>query len=923
MAFNIGGTGEFTEANITTLLGLATTTANGFNSGSRVGLDTTSGNMTFGSVIANPNSGTNVLGLRKLGTNTLTLNQVNTYTGATTVTTGTLQLGINSAIPSGSAVTLGDATTSGTLDMGSFTNSIASLAFGAGNGTLKLAANQTGSAQLSASGTAAFGTTNTLDLTGMGTSAGVYKLVSGSSISGTFITVTGMSSAYTLKYGTLTANELDAQHKADQSFTSPAGTPRALVNTSVALSGTLTNTAPSGSAALAAAPTSTGTLSVTGLSSSTGATVAVGSPSTITGSIAAGATAGTFGWQVTNTDANAVTSPTTISGSINAVNQRSFSAGTIALGRFLVNTTPAGTTAITSAGLNAVTANASLGSFSGTNTNGLTLSTTDSTAFNGGSASQTANYTIGGSVSSVGALSGASFSSGVTAELGSIGNVTANVTGSAVASRTVNDPASTSLGNYHVGGAVSVTSNAFGYSYGAGGTGTHATTEDTTVQTYGGSADANGITLSGAANSISSNSTFTRTFTGTAAMNSTSGSFNLTVNPELSSATSVTAGYTIGVYSGQGVWNTNGGGTYGTLADMSNWTTQGGAPGLDSSFASSDTATFGIALTGGNATVNLNGAAPSLKGIIFSNVSGSYFLANGSLTLNNGGNAASLTDSSGSNTISADVILASNLAASVLANATLAVSGVISGSNKTLDKTGAGTLTLSGNNTYSGATTVTDGTLVVNGSLASSSLEVGANATLGGTGTIAGDTTIAGTHNPGNSPGIQNFGGNLTYSGGSAVNWELAANTNINAANPNAIFDTVVVAGNLSFNGLTDLNLSFKPVGGNVIWSDQFWQTSRTGTNGWLIYDVATGTINNPFSNLNLVTANWLDSTDTSFNSVLIGSTFSLYQNDHSIYLAYTASTVTTPEPSSGVAMAVVAVLGGAVFLARRRKVQS
>jgi len=867
----------------------------------------------------------------------------------------------------------------------------------------------------------------------------VYKLVSGSSISGTFITVTGMSSAYTLKYGTLTANELDAQHKADQSFTSPAGTPRALVNTSVALSGTLTNTAPSGSAALAAAPTSTGTLSVTGLSSSTGATVAAGSPSTITGSIAAGATAGTFGWQVTNTDANAVTSSTPISGSINAVNQRSFSnpstvdfgrvllgaslnsgtvnvttsglhavtanstlgastsgtinglsmsgtatladgssspfnigrtvsgtlsgtagtltgtfnmnatdefsntitnaasvnytvngvnqrsfsAGTIALGRFLVNTTPAGTTAITSAGLNAVTANATLGSFSGTNTNGLTLSTTDSTAFNGGSASQTANYTIGGSVSSVGALSGASFSSGVTAELGSIGNVTANVTGSAVASRTVNDPASTSLGNYHVGGAVSVTSNAFGYSYGAGGTGTHATTEDTTVQTYGGSADANGITLSGAANSISSNSTFTRTFTGTAAMNSTSGSFNLTVNPELSSATSVTAGYTIGVYSGQGVWNTNGGGTYGTLADMSNWTTQGGAPGLDSSFASSDTATFGIALTGGNATVNLNGAAPSLKGIIFSNTAGSYFLANGSLTLNNGGNAASLTDSSGSNTISADVILASNLAASVLANATLAVSGVISGSNKTLDKTGAGTLTLSGNNTYSGATTVTDGTLVVNGSLASSSLEVGANATLGGTGTIAGDTTIAGTHNPGNSPGIQNFGGNLTYSGGSAVNWELAANTNINAANPNATFDTVVVAGNLSFNGLTDLNLSFKPVGGNVIWSDQFWQTSRTGTNGWLIYDVATGTINNPFSNLNLVTANWLDSTDTSFNSVLIGSTFSLYQNDHSIYLAYTANTVTTPEPSSGVAMAVFAVLGGAAFLVRRSSRQA
>jgi len=152
------------------------------------------------------------------------------------------------------------------------------------------------------------------------------------------------------------------------------------------------------------------------------------------------------------------------------------------------------------------------------------------------------------------------------------------------------------------------------------------------------------------------------------------------------------------------------------------------------------------------------------------------------------------------------------------------------------------------------------------------------------------------------------------------VNWELSANTNINAANPNAFFDTVVVARNLNFGGVTDLNLSFKPVGGNVIWSDSFWQTSRTGTNGWLIYDVAGGISN--FSNLNLIAANWLDSAGNSFDAVLVSSSFSLYQNGHSIYLDYTASTVTTPEPSSGVAMAVVAVLGGTAFLSRRRRVQ-
>jgi fibronectin-binding autotransporter adhesin len=250
-------------------------------------------------------------------------------------------------------------------------------------------------------------------------------------------------------------------------------------------------------------------------------------------------------------------------------------------------------------------------------------------------------------------------------------------------------------------------------------------------------------------------------------------------------------------------------------------------------------------------------------------------------------------------------------------NTDASYSGNLTGSGS-LIKVGTATQTLFGNNTYSGATSVVGGTLAVNGSLASSSLAVGTNATLDGTGTIAGDTTIQGTHNPGNSPGIQSFGGNLTYSGGaSVVNWELSANTTTNAANPNAIFDTVVVAGNLSFNGITNLNLNFRPAGSEVVWSDPFWQTSKTGTGGWLIYDVAGAT--NNFSNLKLAASNWQDGAGNFFNSVLGSSTFSLYRNGSDIFLNYTTSTVTTPEPSSGVAMAVCAILGGVGFLVRRR----
>jgi autotransporter-associated beta strand protein len=72
-AFNVGGTGEFTSANIDTLKALGTASG-GFKSGSILALDTTNasgGNFTYSSNIANPNGGTNVLGLTKLGTGTI------------------------------------------------------------------------------------------------------------------------------------------------------------------------------------------------------------------------------------------------------------------------------------------------------------------------------------------------------------------------------------------------------------------------------------------------------------------------------------------------------------------------------------------------------------------------------------------------------------------------------------------------------------------------------------------------------------------------------------------------------------------------------------------------------------------------------------------------------------------------------------
>ncbi|WP_438479390.1 autotransporter-associated beta strand repeat-containing protein [Oleiharenicola lentus] len=88
-AFNVGGAGEFTASNLDTIKSL------GFASGSFLGLDTTNatnGTFSYGSDL------TGAIGLTKLGTGTLALTGSNTYSGATNVLAGTLQLGSATAL---------------------------------------------------------------------------------------------------------------------------------------------------------------------------------------------------------------------------------------------------------------------------------------------------------------------------------------------------------------------------------------------------------------------------------------------------------------------------------------------------------------------------------------------------------------------------------------------------------------------------------------------------------------------------------------------------------------------------------------------------------------------------------------------------------------------------------------------------------
>ena len=248
------------------------------------------------------------------------------------------------------------------------------------------------------------------------------------------------------------------------------------------------------------------------------------------------------------------------------------------------------------------------------------------------------------------------------------------------------------------------------------------------------------------------------------------------------------------------------------------------------------------------------------------------------------------------------------------------VSAVLGGSSITLTKNtdgsgSGGTVTLTGVNTYTGDTTVNAGTLKVDGSITSNTsvnnnarlvvngiltgnLTTASGAILSGAGSITGATTINGTHNPGNSPGLQTFG-DLTYNN-ATVNWELAGNT---VAGRGINYDGINVIGILNFAGSNSFNLKFNGTGSLVSWTDMFWINDHT----WSVYDVTGSTSN--YSNLSLNNINWLDSNGASFS--LTGGAFSLGLSGNNGVLTYSV-----PEPSRAVLM----LFGAARLLMRRRR---
>ena len=191
-------------------------------------------------------------------------------------------------------------------------------------------------------------------------------------------------------------------------------------------------------------------------------------------------------------------------------------------------------------------------------------------------------------------------------------------------------------------------------------------------------------------------------------------------------------------------------------------------------------------VTGSAGITTLNGGSTTVGGVATIGT-----MTSGIANLN-GGTSAIATLNGGTVNLGATTVL------TVSGGST---SGSITGSGGRLVKNTGGTLTLSGTNSYTGGTTVSNGKLLINGSL-SGAVDVSSIATLGGTGAISGAVNVDGILSPGASIAKLTTGA-LTLNNNSTFVFEMN-----HSALPAAAGDLQIVNGNLSLGGTVNLTLT-------------------------------------------------------------------------------------------------------------------
>jgi MYXO-CTERM domain-containing protein len=260
--------------------------------------------------------------------------------------------------------------------------------------------------------------------------------------------------------------------------------------------------------------------------------------------------------------------------------------------------------------------------------------------------------------------------------------------------------------------------------------------------------------------------------------------------------------------------------------------------------------------------------------------------------------------------------------ADVATNSKLTIGGALNGTQN-LQKTGVGTLSITGTGNLSGNTTVTAGTLQVNGSIASSDVTVQDGALLTGGGTI-GDMVLqsGGTVNPGNSPGTI-YATNVVWNGGANYNWQIFDAATNNA--PGSTWDFISASGTLDLQFLSDrnrFNINLWSLSGvspdvnglanNFINTQSYRWTILTAAGG-----ITGGFDTNKF-NVNLAAIN---GTSGWANDLGGGSIFVDVQGNN-LDLVFNPNSGPQPVPEPGTWAAAALLLGAAGYVRwRRRKV--